>query len=279
MTRPSRIALHEKVIFITGAGSGIGATVAELAYAHGSKVVLVDVNPSIDSLADRLGDRAFAVHGDVTSRSEMELAAKRAVDTFGRIDIVFANAGIAADPPTTIAAMLPEVLEQVIAVDLHGVYRTVHATLPQIRANNGHILLTASIYAYVNGVVNAPYAMSKAAVEMFGRSLRSELAGTGATAGVLYPGWTRTPIVNSAFGGNQAVTELIETVFPRSLRTLVSTTEVAEAALAGMTRRSARIHVPKRWAAVSAGRGLVNPLTDLLLDRYAKVHKLVRKLE
>ena len=63
-----------------------------------------------------------------------------------------------------------------------GVYRTVHAALPHIVANQGHVVVIASVYAFVNGALLAPYAMSKAAVEQFGRALRGELAQHGASA-------------------------------------------------------------------------------------------------
>jgi hypothetical protein len=93
---------------------------------------------------------------------------------FGKVDVVFANAGIANDPPTTLAAADLDAYERVINVDLHGVIRTIKPALPEIIANQGHVLITASVYAFVNGVANSAYAASKAAVEMLGRSLRLE---------------------------------------------------------------------------------------------------------
>jgi NAD(P)-dependent dehydrogenase (short-subunit alcohol dehydrogenase family) len=74
----------------------------------------------------------------------------------------------------------------------------------------------------MNGMVNAPYAASKAAVESLGRSLRSELAGTGASASALYPGWTATPIAKVAFGGHAVATELVHSAMPALLRHPIS---------------------------------------------------------
>jgi NAD(P)-dependent dehydrogenase (short-subunit alcohol dehydrogenase family) len=103
--------------------------------------------------------------------------------------------------------------EKVIEVDLLGVVRTIKPALPEIIRNRGYVLITASVYAFFNGVVNSAYASSKAAVEMLGRSLRAELASEGASAGVLYPGWVTTPIAESARGANKTVTQLKERAF------------------------------------------------------------------
>ena len=78
-------------------------------------------------------------------------------------------------------------------------------------------------------MANAPYAASKAAVEMLGRCLRTEIAYTGATASVVYPGWTATPIAKVAFGGNATVTKMIEAAFPAWLRKPISPEYMAQA--------------------------------------------------
>ncbi|MNR11053.1 putative oxidoreductase [compost metagenome] len=169
--------------------------------------------------------------------------------------------------------------ERIVEVDLLGVWRTVRACLPQIYARNGHVLVTSSAYAFVNGVVNAPYAMSKAGVEMFGRSLRAELAGTGATAGVLYPGWVATAIAKSAFGGHAAATELAKLAYPRVLRKAIQPERIAHAVVKGIESRSARVNCPRRWIPISMFRGLFNLLTDWTLDRNKKIQKLIRKMD
>ena len=188
-------------------------------------------------------------------------------------------AGIACDPPTTIAQMNERTFERVIEVDMLGVWRTVRACLPQIIARQGHVLVTASLYSYFNGMVNAPYAMSKAGVEMFGRALRAELAGTGATAGVLYPGWIATPIAKVAFGGNETATKLVSMAFPWPLNKAILPERVATAVVEGIQRRNARITVPSRWIPISLLRGVVNVLSDKMLDHNTKIQALTRQLE
>lgn len=276
----SMFHLQDKVVLITGAGGGIGAATARALHAAGAKVVLLDVTENaIQELAAQLGPRALAMFASVTSREDLDRAVAAAVETFGGVDVVFANAGIACDPPTTIRNMDEATFERVVEVDLLGVWRTVRACLPQICARNGHVLITSSVYAFVNGVVNAPYAMSKAGVEMFGRSLRAELAGTGATAGVLYPGWVATAIAKSAFGGNAEATELAKLAYPGALRTPIQPERIAEAVVKGIQTRSARINCPRRWIPLSIFRGIFNLLTDWTLDRDKRIQALIRKME
>lgn len=272
--------LQDKVVLITGAGGGIGAATARAMHAVGAKVVLLDVTENaVQALAAELGPRALAMSASVTSREDLNRAVAKAVETFGGVDVVFANAGIACDPPTTIRKMDEATFERVVEVDLLGVWRTVRACLPQICARNGHVLITSSVYAFVNGVVNAPYAMSKAGVEMFGRSLRAELAGTGATAGVLYPGWVSTAIAKSAFGGNAEATELVKLAYPGVLRAPIQPERIAEAVVKGIQARSARINCPRRWIPISIFRGVFNLLTDWTLDRDKRIQALIRKME
>jgi NAD(P)-dependent dehydrogenase (short-subunit alcohol dehydrogenase family) len=272
--------LTGKVALVTGAGGGIGAAVARNLHDAGCRLVLVDLSAApIEQLAAALGTGAIGVVGSVTERSDMDRAVGAAVEAFGGIDIVFANAGIAAEPPTTIRRIDEAIFERVIEVDTLGVWRTVRACLPQIAARQGHVLITASIYAHLNGVANAPYAMSKAAVESFGRSLRAELAGTGATAGVLYPGWVETPIARSAMGGNAVAHRLVTMAFPKPLRTPIQPVEVAVAVRRGIERRSARIMVPRRWVPLAVLRGVVGPLSDLMLDRNKAMQAGLRELE
>ena len=273
--------LHEKVILITGAGGGIGAACARAFHAAGARLVLTDATLApAAALAAQLGnERTLALALDVTDRAAADVVVAEAVHRFGGIDMVFANAGIAADPPTTIAKMDERLFEKVIEVDLLGVWRTVRACLPQIIERRGHVLITASIYAYLNGVVNAPYAMSKAGIESFGRALRTELAGTGATAGVLYPGWVDTAIARVAFGGNATATELVAEICPWPYKRQIQPEQVAKAVLRGVVARAPRIMVPRRWVPLSLFRGVLNVLTDWTFDRHARLHALVRKLE
>jgi len=266
---------------LTGASGGIGKAVAEALYVRGANLVLTDLSQeALDTMSLAMGaTRILPLALDVTDIVATKAVVTRVVNKFGKLDLVFANAGIAPGAPTTVATISDDLFERVVEVDLLGVWRTVKACLPHIIEARGHVLVTASIYAFANGMINAPYAVSKAGVEMFGRALRAELAGTGATAGVLYPGWIATPMTNVAFGGNRDVTELRERIFLGPFGKQILPEVVAKAVVKGVEKRSPRIIVPKRWIPLSLLRGLVGVASDALLDHYGKIHDLRRSIE
>ncbi|MEU0426154.1 short-chain dehydrogenase/reductase [Streptomyces canus] len=279
--KPSRtFALTGRTVLVTGAASGIGAATSRALDAAGANVVLVDLHQvPLDELATSLGSRTLPVAADVTDGAAMESVVAAAVARFGSLDVCFANAGIAAASPTTIPSSSVEEFERIIEVDLLGVWRTVRACLPEITKAGGHVLVTSSVYAFFNGTGNAPYAMSKAGVESFGRSLRGELAGTGTTAGVLYPGWVSTPIIKASRQGHPAAQKLIRLANPGPFGTPVTPERIARAVVQGIEDRSARIICPRRWAPVSAARGVVNILGDVVVDRSRRMQSLIRQLD
>jgi len=116
-------------------------------------------------------------------------------------------------------------------------------------------------------------------VEQLGCALRAELAPHGATAGVLYPGWTNTAMIKPAFGGNAIVADMLRRAYPRSLRTRISPESVAVVTVRGIERRSARIIVPGRWIPFSVLRGIVNPMFDRAIEHNPTLRQLVLELE
>ncbi|CAA0115889.1 SDR family NAD(P)-dependent oxidoreductase [Zhongshania aliphaticivorans] len=272
---------NKKVVFITGAAGGIGAACAREFYRRGASVVLADLGAdALEKLASEFdADRVLLQILDVTDMDATKQVVANIIKKFGRIDIVFANAGVAWQTPKTIATADEIEFERIIEIDLLGVWRTVRAALPEVIKAEGQVLVTSSLYAFANGVINAPYAMSKAGVESFGRSLRAELAGTGATASVLYPGWIKTPMTRVAFGANANASELIEKAFPAPLRQLITPEVVASAVARGLGKRAPRIIVPNRWAPLAALRGLLNMYTDRMFDRRSDLQTIVRRVE
>ena len=275
-----RIDLSGKVVFITGAAGCIGWAVASALYARGATLVLTDMTQqAVDARAVHLDpQRVLPLALNVVDTAATQAAVDATLARFGRLDIVFANAGIAARTPTTVANMDAQEFEQIVDVNLMGVYRTVKACLPHVVKAQGHVLINASIYAFVNGMLNAPYAISKAGVEMFGRALRAELAGTGATVGVLFPGFTTTSITHAVSGGDTLATAMYRHVFRGPLGKMIKPELVAQAAVDGMERRAPRILVPRLWAPISALRGLLNILTDHALEHDKRLHTMVRQL-
>ncbi|MDG9930413.1 MULTISPECIES: SDR family NAD(P)-dependent oxidoreductase [unclassified Pseudomonas] len=274
--------LEGKVVLITGAAGGIGSAAARELYLQGASLVLTDTRQeTVDELAREFDDRrVLPLVLDVTDAEAAKAVVRQAVERFGRLDVAFANAGIAwAGVPATLRVCDEAEFRRIVEVDLFGVWHTLRAALPEIVRNRGQVLITSSIYAFMNGMANAPYAASKAAVESLGRALRAELSTTGASASVLYPGWTDTAIAKVAFGGNFLVTRMNESGLPAFLRRPIPPAQVARAVVHGLQRRRPRIVVPARWAPIALMRGLLNVLVDWRLPRDERLQRLLLQLE
>ena len=267
MRAVARFDVNGKTALVTGAGRGIGFATARALAARGANVVVVDLDEetSAGAAAHIHDTRAMGIGADVTDSAALQRAIAATVACYGGVDVVVANAGIASRP-ATFRAMATETIERVIDVDLLGVYRTVHAALPQIVSSRGHIVVISSIYAFINGVGAVPYAMSKAGVEQLGRALRLELHQHGASASVAYFGWIDTEMVHRALDQDPLRERLLGT-FPAPLRKRIPPAQAGEAIVRGIERRQAQIFRPRRWAAVSLLRGIVGPLGDAALVR------------
>ena len=130
----------------------------------------------------------------------------------------------------------PAVWEKVVEVNVVGVYNTARAAVEQVIANRGHMVLIASVYAHVNGVVNTSYAVSKAGVESLGRALRTELEPHGASAGVAYFGYVETELIGQVFD-NELADAFREEIAPSFLTRPMPVKQVAEALINGIGRR------------------------------------------
>jgi len=274
--------LREKVVLITGAAGGIGSATARELYGQGANLVLTDARQeSVDSLAQEFDDqRVLSLALDVTDAAATKVVVRQAVERFGRLDIAFANAGVSwRGVPATLRTCDEDEFRRIVEVDLFGVWHTVRAALPEIVRNRGQVLVTSSAYAYLNGMANAPYAASKAAVESLARSLRAELGATGASASVLYPGWVDTAIAKVAFGGNAIATEMNEAALPAFLHRAIPPAQIGRAVVRGLQKRRPRIVKPARWAPISLLRGMFNALADWHVSRDARLQRLLLQLE
>lgn len=275
----SHFDLTGKVALVTGGARGIGYATAEALLARGASVVIVDLDQtSVDASAARLhATKALGIAADVTDRGAMQRAVATTVERFGGLDVVVANAGIASKG-ATFRAMAGEAFDRVLDVNLMGVVRTVEAALPEIVSRRGHVVVVASVYAFVNGVGSSAYAMSKAGVEQFGRALRVELAQHGAGASVAYFGFIDTEMVHRALDQDPLGERMIAQL-PAPLRKRVAPTVAGEAIVAGIEKRAPRIIRPRRWAVMSVLRGILNPLLDTAMVRDAKVQQIAKDLD
>jgi NAD(P)-dependent dehydrogenase (short-subunit alcohol dehydrogenase family) len=270
--------VNGKVALITGGARGIGYETARQLHMRGASVALLDVDAEeAREAAERIGERAIAIAGDVTDAGSMRSAVAETVERFGGLDIAMANAGIAPPSATTIRMVSAEEWERVIDINLLGVWHTVRAALPQVTERKGHIVVVSSAYAIANGMLSSAYAVAKSGVEAFGRSLRTELAAHGASAGVAYFGFVDTKLVQDAFARQD--TGRLQEVMPGFLLKRITPDEAGASVVRGIEERAPRTFAPKWWRYISALRGLINPLFDRRAERDARFLEAIREAE
>ena len=274
-----RYDLNGKVALVTGGARGIGFATARALIDKGASVTVVDLDQSAaERAAQELHDtRALGLAADVTDRGAMQRAVATAVERFGGLDVVVANAGIASRG-ATMRAMSTEAFERVLDVNLLGVYRTVDVALPEIVRRKGHVVVISSIYAFVNGIGAIPYAMAKAGVEQLGRALRLELGQHGASASVAYFGFIDTEMVHRAIDQDPLADKMFDTM-PKVLRKRLAPAIAGEAIVRGIERRQPRIIRPRRWVVMSVLRGIAGPLGDRQAERDDDVQEVLRALD
>jgi NAD(P)-dependent dehydrogenase (short-subunit alcohol dehydrogenase family) len=269
--------LNGKTALVTGAARGIGFETARQIHMRGASVAVVDIDATeAREAAERIGPRAIGIATDVTDHSAVMQSVAETVERFGGLDVVVANAGIAQKEMATVRGIGVEEWERVFEVDMLGVWRTVRAALPQIVERRGHIVVTSSVYAFVNGVLNSPYAVAKSGVESLGRSLRAELMPLGASASVAYFGWVDTKLVQDTFEANG---DRMQRNLPEFLSRRIQPDEAGAAVVRGIEERAPRIFAPKWWRYVSAMRGVINPLLDRRFESDSAMTKTIREIE
>jgi NAD(P)-dependent dehydrogenase (short-subunit alcohol dehydrogenase family) len=188
--------LANKTALITGGNSGIGLATARLFVAEGAKVIITGRNQeTLRAAAKELGPNALAVVADATDVAATDAAIKQGVEKFGKLDIVFANAGIPGATP--VGAASREVFEKVISTNLTAVFFTVQAALHYLN-DNASIVLNGSVISVLGSPGYSAYAASKAGVRAMARVMVSELSPRNIRVNVIAPGAIRTPIWGAA---------------------------------------------------------------------------------
>ena len=190
----------DPVFLITGASSGIGEATARAAAEAGYRLVLAARSEEkLGELSSELGgdERAMVVRCDVTEWSDQEAMVAKALEQFGRLDVVFANAGFGA--PRGFLNSDPDHWKSMVLTNIYGVALTVRATLPALKETEGHLLMTGSV-AGRRALPGSLYAATKAAVHWIGEAARLELDRTGVRVTVIAPGITDTPFFDNPQG-------------------------------------------------------------------------------
>jgi NADP-dependent 3-hydroxy acid dehydrogenase YdfG len=188
---------EDPVFLITGASSGIGAATARHAAAAGYRLVLAARNAErLDALAAELGggERAMSAPCDVTEWDQQEALVQNALDAFGRIDVVFANAGFGAKRGWLEES--PEFWRSMVLTNVLGAAYTARAAIPALRESAGHLLLTSSV-AGRSVLSGSLYSVTKHAVTAMGDALRQDLAGSGVRVTLIEPGMVDTPFFDN----------------------------------------------------------------------------------
>ena len=225
-----------KIVLITGGARGIGAATAGELARRGWVPVLADVDE------EALAASAFeTVVLDVRDAAACERAVAEVVERHGRLDAVWANAGIGTFGP--LAASEPEAWERTIEINLLGAFRTVRAALPAVTASGGYVAVTASLASFAHGPGMSAYAASKAGVEAMCNSLRIEVAHRGVAVGTIHPTWIDTDMVREA-NAEPAYRRLREALRPPFSKTY-PVERAARDIADGFDRRARRICTPR----------------------------------
>ncbi|MFF2091523.1 SDR family NAD(P)-dependent oxidoreductase [Paenibacillus sp. NPDC058174] len=221
--------LKDKVAIITGGASGIGAETVKLFVKEGAKAVIADFSDQGQQLAEELngaGHDALFVKTDVTKSDDIQRMVEETVRKYGRIDILFANAGIAKDAPGH--ELSPEAWQRTVDINLTGVFLSDKYVIEQMlkQGTGGAIVNCGSIHSHVGKGSVTAYAAAKGGVKLLTQTLGIDYASKGIRVNAVCPGYIDTPLLA---GMNDAIRQHLISLHP--IGRLGKPEEIAKAVL------------------------------------------------
>ena len=262
----AKYSLQGKTVLITGAARGIGADAARRAAQRGARVALVGLEPGeLAAVAADCGPDALWFEADVTDRASLESAIETTAEQAGGIDVVVANAGIAAGGP--MLTMPEESFRSVIEVNLIGAWRTLRLALPHVIERRGYLLPVASMAAIVPQFPGfVPYSASKAGLEAMSKGVRVEVAHLGVDVGVAYFGWIDTDMVRG--GEEHPAFTFMRSRLKGPLAKTLPVEKAGEAIVNGIEKRAKVVAEPPFVRFLDKVRGLVSNAVDREIEKH-----------
>tara|TARA_R110002074_G_scaffold249308_8_gene421192 strand:- start:1040 stop:1795 length:756 start_codon:yes stop_codon:yes gene_type:complete len=224
--------VKNKIVIITGAGSGIGKATALHFAHHGAKVVVSDINlESAKKVADEIvtnGGQSLPIKTDVTNFEEVENLIRQTVDTFGQLDVMVNNAGIGPKKLLKTAEYTLDDWDSVIAVNQTGVFYCMKLALLQMSKQGfGNIVNIASLAGLKASLNNLSYSASKFAVVGMTKSAALEYAKTGIRINAVCPGYTESALLDQLLSAKPEMDMMLKAVIP--MKRYGKASEIADA--------------------------------------------------
>jgi NAD(P)-dependent dehydrogenase (short-subunit alcohol dehydrogenase family) len=206
--------LSDKVMIVTGGGSGMGRTASTMFAAEGARVVVVDVGESGGRETERLvrtaGGEATFVRADISSEPDAKAMVDRAMQAYGRVDVLYNNAGIMPEEDHSVLDTPVEAWDRVMAVNVRGVFLACKHAIPRmLEQGSGSVINIASFVAILGcSVPQDAYTASKGAVLALTRSLAVQFAGQGVRSNAISPGPIETPLLMDWLLADEAAKQL-----------------------------------------------------------------------